>query len=72
MAFTIGAKVMINPMVDIRDKGVDVLVTNYPVIASSDDWVIQQEDLSSGYVKVFSKLLDKMYWLNFKHLMQIG
>lgn len=72
MAFTIGAKVMINPMVDIRDKGADVLVTNYPVIASSDDWVIQQEDLSSGYVKVFSKLLDKMYWLNFKHLMQIG
>lgn len=65
---SIGKHVRLNYKVDIRDRGVGVLLQGYELVALYDDFTIQEVDNATNYVKITSPQCEYCMWLNPEHI----
>lgn len=67
----IGKRVIAIPFVDIRDKGVGVLLQGWELFEQYKDWCITEIDNITGYVKIKCSNCEYFMWLNPEHLVVI-
>lgn len=67
----IGKRVVAQPIVDIRSRGVGVLLQGWELFEQYKDWRIVEVDEATQYVKVQAKDCEYFMWLNPEHLMLI-
>lgn len=65
---SIGKHIRLIYKVDIRARGVGVLLQGYELIAMYDDFTIQEVDTATNYVKIASPQCEYCMWLNPEHL----